>query len=68
MNVREIIREAIRDEVTIDRADIERAMSQLELAYMVAEAVEEQLPEAIEYLVKDEIDSVVGNVLGDLLS
>lgn len=68
MNVRQIIREAITDLVTIDRQQIEDAVMNLDLSDMIAEAIADKLPDAIEEIVKEELDDVVSEVIDNALN
>ena len=68
MNVRQIIREAIADLVTIDQNDIESAITELDLTSMILDAVAEQLPEAIEKLVEEELEEAVSDAIDNALN
>lgn len=67
MNVRQIIREAIADLVTIDQRDIESAIMELDLTSMITNAVAEQLPEAIKELVEEELEEIVSDAIESAL-
>lgn len=68
MNAREIIRETIADLVEINREDIRAAVETMDILDMIAEAIDDQLPEAIRHLVEDEIDSAVAEAIDGALS
>ena len=67
MNVRQIIRNIITELVTIDREQIENAIMDLDLNDMIANAIEDKLPDAIEKLVQEELNEAVSNALNNLL-
>ena len=67
-DIRELVREAIREYVHIGRGEIEAALENLDLGGLVADAVAEQLPGLVENLVADELEDAVADALSDALS
>lgn len=65
--IRIAIKEAIEDCIDISKADIERATQEIDIAYMVAEAVEELLPQKLQALLEYSISDIVEEILDDAL-
>ena len=65
--IRIAIKSAVEDCIDIDARDIERAMREIDVAYMVAEAVDELLPDKLKDMLENDISDIVEEILDDAL-
>ena len=67
-DIREMVREAIREYITISKTDIERALEDIDLTGMIDDAVKSHLPYAIMEIAEQEINDIVAAAVSDALS
>ena len=65
--IRRIIREAIRESVTISEDDVLAALEQIDISFLVTDAVQNTLREYVERTVGEELGDAVAEAIGDML-
>ena len=65
--IRIAIKEAVESYVDITADDIERAMQGINVAYMVAEAVDEILPIKLQTLLDYSVSEIVEEIIDDII-